>query len=150
MVASPTSNPTRIETSGSPYEATIVPRGSGWAAQPAGPWDEGDGRSTYRLRSIVEEHCRRADPAAASWVIQPTDEATDSWIVVCRPDRETPIQGWKLHVSAGVATAEAVLRRVLAVLMGDDAEFKVAASLVILDDLNEGRAMRRPPICGDR
>jgi hypothetical protein len=52
-------------------------------------------------------------------------------------DRE---QGWKLHISATIASAMPVLERVLPILIMEEALFKVAATLRVLSDLNEGLA----------
>jgi len=49
-----------------------------------------------------------------------------------------PYQGWKLHVSATVLAARQVLKRVLPVLLDEDAAFKVAGALQMLVRLNSG------------
>jgi hypothetical protein len=92
------------------------------------------------FRGLVEEHCRRAGELTSGWIVEPAGSQSETWIVVRRAGGDAPTQGWKLHVSAGVASAESVLHRVLPVLLADDADFKVAASLRVLDDLNDGRA----------
>jgi hypothetical protein len=50
------------------------------------------------------------------------------------------MQGWKIHISAAVASVEEVLERSLPVLLAENASFKVIASIEQLDDLNQGRA----------
>jgi tRNA A-37 threonylcarbamoyl transferase component Bud32 len=94
-----------------------------------------DARPATDLRAIVAGACDAPEVHGAAWRIQ--GDAT--WIVVRRDARESPAQGWKLHVSAGVGSAEAVLRRALPVLLRADADFKVAASLDVLGALNDGR-----------
>ncbi|MGH2346672.1 MAG: class IV lanthionine synthetase LanL, partial [Chloroflexota bacterium] len=63
------------------------------------------------------------------------------WIHAASDRAHTPIQGWKLHVSANVVSAEDVLRRVLPILRAEHLCFKVARSRAMLHALNqaEGR-----------
>src|SRR5439155_15017643 len=70
--------------------------------------------------------------------IEPTRDSSDTWLEVHSERGSIPGQGWKLHLSAGACSAEAVLRRALPVLLADDASFKVAASIRALEYLNEG------------
>ncbi|GAC1397661.1 MAG: class III lanthionine synthetase LanKC [Chloroflexota bacterium] len=53
---------------------------------------------------------------------------------------QPPAQGWKLHVSASVSSAESVLLNALPVLFEEDANFKLATSLHVLVKLNQGDA----------
>ncbi|WP_044247230.1 lanthionine synthetase LanC family protein [Chondromyces apiculatus] len=63
----------------------------------------------------------------------------DPWIRVLHDGgNATPEQGWKLHLSATVASAEEILRRALPVLLAEEAVFKVAGSLATLTALNQG------------
>jgi len=71
-------------------------------------------------------------------LVEPGAGRFRSWIRVRRPDTAAPAQGWKLHVSATVASAPDVLRAALPVLLGEAVTFKVAASLDALASLNEG------------
>ncbi len=64
---------------------------------------------------------------------------TDHWVTACHEPSKRPGQGWKLHVAAGVLTAKEVLDRSLPALLGEDADFKVAASIRQLAALNDGR-----------
>lgn len=59
------------------------------------------------------------------------------WIALSN-GRDLPDQGWKLHVSAGVACAPVVLRIVLPILLDAQANFKVAADMSVLATLNGG------------
>src|SRR5438093_1611328 len=101
-------------------------------APPAG--DEPD-RS---LLPILVEACERA-AGGGGWCLEPTRDSSDTWLEVHSEHGSIPGQGWKLHLSAGACSAEAVLRRALPVLLADDASFKVAASLRSLEFLNEGQ-----------
>ncbi|HET8840179.1 MAG TPA: class IV lanthionine synthetase LanL [Ktedonobacteraceae bacterium] len=65
---------------------------------------------------------------------------TEAWIIVSRESVVLPEQGWKLHVSAGLSSAEAVLSRILPVLCDAQVCFKVASSLRQLRSLNHGLA----------
>jgi hypothetical protein len=47
-------------------------------------------------------------------------------------------QGWKLHISATIASAELVLQRVLPLLVDAHVPFKVVKDLGGLSDLNDG------------
>lgn len=83
-------------------------------------------------------------PAAAPgrWLVTvdgPTDGPAQ-WIDVRHDAVGVPAQGWKLHVSASMDSALAVLGRVLPVLVGEPVAFKVAASPARLADLNCGEA----------
>jgi predicted Ser/Thr protein kinase len=60
------------------------------------------------------------------------------WLVVRDPEIVSPDQGWKLHISAHIYSAEAVLERVLPVLIAAQACFKVASSPQQLIKLNQG------------
>jgi hypothetical protein len=50
------------------------------------------------------------------------------------------LQGWKLHISASIRSAEEILRRSLPILMSEEAAFKVVSSLGALNEINHGRA----------
>src|SRR5262245_22235037 len=75
--------------------------------------------------------------SAQQWRVE--EEADSPWIWVTPDPAEVPQQGWKLHLSATVASAITVLDRVLPVLLANGASFKVARSLAELQSLNEGR-----------
>lgn len=64
--------------------------------------------------------------------------AADGWLHMGRSSERD--QGWKLHVSATIGSAATVLEHVLPILKAEDAQFKVAANLGCLGDLNEGLA----------
>ncbi|MBI2761817.1 MAG: protein kinase [Chloroflexi bacterium] len=87
----------------------------------------------------------RIEAAITAWAQRPDTGDPDrrvlrdsDWIQVACAGIDTPAQGWKLHVSAGVDTAPAVLERVLHVLSGDAIDFKVASSVERLHVLNTG------------
>lgn len=84
---------------------------------------------------IVTAFEGRAEPDIA-WSLR----RTEAWIIVSQGTMELPAQGWKLHVSAGLSSAEAVLRAVLPVLCGARVSFKVASTLRQLRALNHGFA----------
>ena len=80
------------------------------------------------------------EPArAAGWRVEPEADTTRTFFYVNNERAEVPDQGWKLHVSAYVGSAEEVLRRALPVLLEGDASFKVVSSISQLGKLNEGR-----------
>ncbi len=81
----------------------------------------------------------RASCDAASEGLWQIDFELDSqWIKVGHPAARTPDQGWKLHVSATVLSAEDVLRRALPVLLTEPCRFKVATAAT-LQTLNDGQ-----------
>ncbi|HEU4792894.1 MAG TPA: hypothetical protein VFS96_04485, partial [Nitrolancea sp.] len=75
---------------------------------------------------------------ASGWRVEPVVNSAQQWIHVWNTHATTPEQGWKLHISATVALAEEVLRRVLPPLMAERITFKVARSRGMLDALNQG------------
>ena len=99
------------------------------------PLAAGDLASTS-FRLIVEEACEQAP--GTTWQIDPDLDASGTWLRVRNEGARCPAQGWKLHVSAGVGSAEVVLRQVLPVLLAEDADFKLAATPRVLATLNEG------------
>jgi hypothetical protein len=60
------------------------------------------------------------------------------WLHFVCEDISLPQQGWKLHVSAGVSSAEVVLSRALPLLLEALSPFKVIASSRELANLNQG------------
>ena len=78
--------------------------------------------------------------AGRDWHVEAPTDPAQSWIHVRCRSAHPPAQGWKLHVSAGVPTAEGVLRRALPILVAENVTFKVAASLRSLARLNHGFA----------
>lgn len=79
-----------------------------------------------------------ASAQAAGWLTPPREDGW--WIRVCNARSRSPAQGWKLHISAGPGSVAAVLRCALPVLLADDANFKVIASIERLRTLNDGAA----------
>lgn len=72
------------------------------------------------------------------WVVETEIAPDETWIMLQNVYAAPREQGWKLHISAGLPTAEIVLRRVLPVLLVETAEFKIIASLEKLAALNTG------------
>jgi tRNA A-37 threonylcarbamoyl transferase component Bud32 len=89
---------------------------------------------------LLQEACRQQEPHAAGWHIRQKEGASGVWLYVTPEGASPPEQGWKLHVSADLFSAEQVLRRALPVLLAERAPFKVATSLEILATLNDGRS----------
>ncbi|HVA89668.1 MAG TPA: class IV lanthionine synthetase LanL [Chloroflexota bacterium] len=85
------------------------------------------------LREIIGE-----SPDAPSWRIEGADDPDAVWIR-CHPRQGMPPnQGWKLHVSAGLYSAETVMRQAIPVVLREGAHFKAAASSRKLASLNQG------------
>lgn len=96
------------------------------------------GNAMSSFYAILAEDCQHWDALASRWRISGTD-ADAIWIEV-HPHNltSTPRQGWKLHISAGVPWAEAILHRALSVLLASDAAFKIVATRELLIQLNLG------------
>lgn len=103
-----------------------------WAGAPAR-----DGLESSLLPLIVEA-CSGGPARTAAWHVEPGAGISQRHIRVRNSRAEMPEQGWKLHVSADVKSAETVLRRALSVLLAEDASFEVVASVVELGLLNKG------------
>src|SRR5690242_10495664 len=69
----------------------------------------------------------------------PGATANTPWVIFHRSSLSLE-QGWKLHVSATIVSAVLVLDRVFPILIKEGVQFKVAANLRVLSDLNEGLA----------
>jgi tRNA A-37 threonylcarbamoyl transferase component Bud32 len=91
-------------------------------------------------RNLIVEFSTSSPGHRGSWEIRESRESSSTWISVHRLRGRLPDQGWKLHVSATVRSAEAVLRRCLPLLLTENAAFKVAATPEVLGDLNNGAA----------
>jgi serine/threonine protein kinase len=87
---------------------------------------------------VVRELCIDCAPNPRLWRIDTEGHLSATWIRVGHELAQPPEQGWKIHVSASVWSAEPVLRRTLSVLLAEPVLFKVAASTAILAGLNDG------------
>lgn len=94
-------------------------------------------RSSVSFQALLEACCREAAPNGG-WQVKPSQELPPLWMRVYHEHTLVPEQGWKLHVSASVVSAEEVLRRIVPVLLQERATFKTAASFDMLDILNQG------------
>jgi hypothetical protein len=83
-------------------------------------------------------YIRGACKPVAKWSVESDPGPAPMWIRVRHNSASRPEQGWKLHVSASVWSAEVVLRRALPVLFAANVTFKVAASPTVLARLNKG------------
>lgn len=75
--------------------------------------------ATGSFRATIERFVARGAQTASPWSVEPGGR----WLRVVHAGARTPEQGWKLHVSAALANAEAVLARALPVLLAEDATF---------------------------
>jgi hypothetical protein len=69
-------------------------------------------------------------------------ERRDWWCYVRRRGAEKPSQGWKLHLSATILSAPAVLDACLPILLASQVSFKFASSLKIVAVLNHSHFPR--------
>ncbi|MCA3574581.1 MAG: phosphotransferase, partial [Aestuariivirga sp.] len=79
---------------------------------------------------------------AASGIAPPgwTLTASGPWLSAMRAGVRLPDQGWKLHLSATIASAPDLLARALPLLRQNGTGFKIARTLADLSNLNEGRS----------
>src|SRR4030095_8028790 len=68
----------------------------------------------------------------------PVAPADAVWRYHCIPSERDPTQGWKLHISASVLNAVAVLRKVAPVLAARGIPFKAPVTLTEVMKLNSG------------
>lgn len=91
------------------------------------------------IRAIQETSSNVSEDAPTKrWHVKQSADPSRQWISFHCDSGTRPQQGWKLHVSATVSSAEAVLRRVLPILLAEATDFKVAGSVSRLDFLNHG------------
>lgn len=88
------------------------------------------------IQACILAHCG----PATDWHVEPGSERRPEWLVLRHERARLRTQGWKLHITASIASAEAVLARALPLLLAEEISFKVAASLQILAELNRGEA----------
>lgn len=103
---------------------------AGEGMQPAYPSFTGSSYDRF-----VRDACDRAASGPDRWSMTP--DASGRWITVSHEHARLPEQGWKLHVSATLWSAERVLERALAVLLDEVVTLKVAASSHVLAGLND-------------
>jgi tRNA A-37 threonylcarbamoyl transferase component Bud32 len=86
------------------------------------------------LLSLLSEACQ----GGSNWQIDVGSRPPRVWVVVRKEPAEFPNQGWKLHVSASIRSAEEVLRRALPIVLVEAVTFKITASVAVLAHLNAG------------
>jgi tRNA A-37 threonylcarbamoyl transferase component Bud32 len=99
------------------------------------PW--GDGEQGPNLVAQLHNALRAMD-AQDRWEVT----TGDFWCCVTPTHRVTRFQGWKLHISATVVSAETVLARVLPILLRGDSSFKFAATIQRVAQLNDRHTPR--------
>jgi serine/threonine protein kinase len=90
------------------------------------------------LVRVIQEANTSVGMYGRCWQMKRSTDPTRQWISFCSDSSTRPQQGWKLHISSTVSSAEEVLRRVLPILLVEATCFKVAASLGRLYFLNQG------------
>ncbi len=87
---------------------------------------------------LLADLCARAGALAPGRrLITEGSTRSEPWLFV-RGEAPLPEQGWKLHVSSGVPSAEHVLRRAVPILLEEGTDFKVAGTLRFLAGMNDG------------
>jgi Lanthionine synthetase C-like protein/Protein kinase domain len=88
--------------------------------------------------AIVREMCATSATEPMLWHIEAAADLGLTWIRLRHDAARLPEQGWKLHVSATLWSAESVLRRTLPILLAEPVQLKVTATPRILAGLNDG------------
>lgn len=88
--------------------------------------------------TIIREICARHASEPERWHLDADTDPAATWIRLTHRDARVPEQGWKLHVSASLWSADTVLQHALPVLLAEKVCLKVAASPAILASLNDG------------
>jgi hypothetical protein len=68
----------------------------------------------------------------------PIEDPELSWRHSCRPSKTTPTQGWKIHISASILSANTIFETVAPYLTSLGAFFKAPSSLELLHQINAG------------
>lgn len=97
-------------------------------------------REAIEAGSFVPDVVDLVRSRGQNWEVSSAPEDAPVWIYVDPPDAPRVSRGWKLHVSAALVSAEEVLDRATPVLLESGVAFKLAASLRVLEALNEGEA----------
>lgn len=101
---------------------------------------EAAAREAVEAGSFVSDVVHAVREGRSEWEVSSAPEEAPVWIYVDPPEPPAVDRGWKLHVSAALVSADDVLQRALPVLLEAGAPFKLAASLRVLEALNEGEA----------
>ncbi|GCE14650.1 class III lanthionine synthetase LanKC N-terminal domain-containing protein [Tengunoibacter tsumagoiensis] len=91
------------------------------------------------LIAVAREVCAQNAPLTQQWNINYAYDAQKPWLRFVRQNTTLPSQGWKLHVSASIDSAAALLRCVLPLLLAESSAFKCAATIQHLNYLNQGQ-----------
>jgi hypothetical protein len=97
--------------------------------RPAAPQAPGNGSVDWSIEGYVRRSVE-AQPGTR-WECQ----ADTRWLYVIPPGGMRRVQGWKLHISGTVLSAEEILARALPVLVSAACAFKVTRDLAFLESL---------------
>jgi serine/threonine protein kinase len=78
-------------------------------------------------------------PQDGTWSVSDFADLPLPWVQMNPFDAAIPAQGWKLHISATVKSAEEVLLRAIPILVAQHCPFKFARGRRAVADLNEGK-----------
>jgi hypothetical protein len=104
--------------------------------EPVAPQATGNGSVGWSIAGQVRRSVE-AEPGKR-WECQ----ADDQWLYVMPSDGTQRGQGWKLHISGTILSAEEILARVLPVLVSGASAFKVTRDLAFLESLCDAHASR--------
>ena len=82
----------------------------------------------------------QTEKARSFWKVSDWQVGAISWRTFAARDRELPLQGWKIHITASALEACSLISAVLPGLFELGATFKIAGSLDSVETLNSGDA----------
>lgn len=88
------------------------------------------------LIQLIQWACERGWVDGDQWSL--TCDPRRTWLFFRWKEGHVPEQGWKLHISADLTSAETLLQRVLPLLLQEKCSFKCISSLDTLRKLNLG------------
>lgn len=90
------------------------------------------------MRTVYEIFSSMSEEEGQAWDVRLGDATEQTWLRFFHRTALLREQGWKLHVSADVSSAEKILRQTLPILLHEAVNFKMLALLKHLAFLNQG------------
>src|SRR5579884_2678540 len=97
-----------------------------------------DENTNLLMRTVCEIFNSMSEEERQAWDVRLGDATEQTWLRFFHRTSLLREQGWKLHVSANVSSAEKILRQTLPILLQEAVNFKMLASLEHLAFLNQG------------
>ncbi len=97
-----------------------------------------DENTDLLMRTVYEILSNMSEEEGQAWDVRLGDATEQTWLRFFHHTALLREQGWKLHVSADVSSAEKILRQTLPILLHEAVNFKMLPSLKQLSFLNQG------------